>query len=179
MSTTVLLKDLGPRICIIGPSNSGKSTLAYAISCKTALPVVHLDQLHHHLGSNWKPRNRAEFLNLHAEAISQDKWVMDGNYIKCIEERLARSTGLILLDVPITIGLLRYIRRCYSSSPRIGGLRTGREHVTWEMIKYITLVAPKNRLCHKKLYEQARLPKLLLKSPQEVKTYFKLWDLQA
>jgi adenylate kinase family enzyme len=89
MNTPVSIKELGPRICIMGPSNSGKSTFADAISRKTALPAVHLDQLHHLPGTNWIPRDHAEFLRLHADAISQERWVMDGNYTKCIEERLA------------------------------------------------------------------------------------------
>lgn len=67
--------------------------------------------------------SRPEFLRLHAEAVSQEKWVMEGNSIKCIEERFARATGLILLDVKVSVALLRYIRRCYSSTPRIGGLK--------------------------------------------------------
>ncbi|MDW8845016.1 AAA family ATPase [Erwinia sp. MMLR14_017] len=179
MNTPVSLEELGPRICIMGPSNSGKSTLADAISRKTALPVVHLDLLHHLPDTNWVPRGHAEFLRLHADAVSQERWVMEGNYTKCATERLARATGLILLDVPVTVGLLRYIRRCYSSTPRIGGLRTGRENVTWEMIKYITLVAPENRLHHKRVYDQVRLPKLLLKSPHDVEACFQRWGLRT
>jgi adenylate kinase family enzyme len=161
----------------MGPSNSGKSTFADAISRKTALPVVHLDQLHHLPDSNWIPREHTEFLRLHCNAINQDSWVMEGNYTKCIEERLSRATGLILLDITITIALLRYIRRCYSSSPRIGGLRKGREPVRWEMIKYITSVAPQNRLRHKVLFNLVTLPKLLLKSPHDFKACCKRWDL--
>lgn len=178
MYTPVSLEELGPRIAIMGPSNSGKSTLADAISRKRALPVVHLDQLYHLPGTNWIPRDQSEFFRLHTNAVSQEQWIMEGNYTKCIEERLARATGMILLDVPVTLGLLRYIRRCYSSSPRIGGLRAGRENITWEMIKYITLVAPQNRLRHKMLYDRVNLPKLLLMSPQDVKACFKRWDLQ-
>lgn len=178
MNVSVSLEKLGSRICILGPSNSGKSTLADAISRKAALPVVHLDQLHHLPYTNWIPRDPAEFLRLHADAVSRESWVMEGNYTKCIKDRLARATGIILLDVPVTLGLLRYFRRCYSSSPRIGGLKAGRENVTWEMIKYITLVAPQNRLRHKTLYDQIKLPKLLLVSPQDVKDCYKRWDLK-
>ena len=47
-----VLDDLGPRICIMGPSNSGKSTLADAIARACDLPVVHLDQLHHLPGTD-------------------------------------------------------------------------------------------------------------------------------
>lgn len=177
MNSLISLEELGPRICILGPSNSGKSTLAEAISRKTASHVVHLDQLYHRPDSNWIPREPEEFLRLHAMAVSQERWVIEGNYTKCIGERLARATGMILLDVPVTVSLLRYIRRCYSSSPRIGGLRTGREHVSWEMIKYITFVAPQNRLRHKKLYDRATLPKLQLISPQDAKECIRRWDL--
>lgn len=45
MQNTISLSSLGPRICILGPSNSGKSTLATAIARKCDLRPVHLDQL--------------------------------------------------------------------------------------------------------------------------------------
>jgi len=172
------LDALGPRICIMGPSNSGKSTLADAISRKTALPAVHLDTLHHLPGSQWIPRAPAEFLRLHADAVNQERWVMDGNYTKCIEARLARATGLILLDVKVPVALLRYIRRCYSFTPRIGGLGKRKEHMTLEMLKYIILTAPKNRKRHKKLYDQVTLPKMLLQSSGDVKACLEYWGLE-
>jgi len=175
--TTLSLDALGPRICIMGPSNSGKSTLADAISRKTALPAVHLDQLHHTPGTQWIPRAPAEFMRLHADAVSQEKWVMDGNYTKCIEERLARATGFILLDVKVPVALIRYIRRCYSSTPRVGGLKMSREHVTLEMLKYIILTAPKNRKRHKTLYDQVSLPKLLLNSSGDFQACLEYWGL--
>ncbi|RNA76274.1 DNA topology modulation protein FlaR [[Curtobacterium] plantarum] len=103
---------------------------------------------------------------------------MEGNYTKCIEERFARATGLILLDVKVTVALLRYIRRCYSSTPRIGGLGMGREPMNLEMLKYILRTAPQNRKRHKKLYDQVRLPKLLLPSPRDVKACSDYWELQ-
>ncbi|MDH2067064.1 AAA family ATPase [Pantoea sp. GD03673] len=179
MNDPISLEALGPRICIMGPSNSGKSTLAEAISRKTALPVVHLDQLHHIPGSHWIPREPAAFRLLHADAVSQEKWVMDGNYTKCIEARLARATGFILLDVKMPVALLRYIRRCYSSIPRIGGLGMSREPVTLEMLKYIIRTAPQNRKRHKKLYDEVRLPKLLLHSPHDIHACLEYWGVES
>lgn len=38
---------LGNRICIIGRSSCGKSTLADALGRKYHLPIVHLDKLYH------------------------------------------------------------------------------------------------------------------------------------
>jgi adenylate kinase family enzyme len=90
------LSELGERICILGPSNSGKSTLADAIGRKRGLKVVHLDQLHHLPNTDWKMRPAREFLALHDEAIAGDQWVIDGNYSKCFPQRFQRATGIIL-----------------------------------------------------------------------------------
>ena len=50
------IDDLGPRVCIMGPSNSGKSTLAEAIARARGLPAIHLDQLYHLPDTDWQPR---------------------------------------------------------------------------------------------------------------------------
>lgn len=111
------LPELGRRICILGPSNSGKSTLANAIARKCGLLAIHLDQLHHLLGTDWQPRPADEFTALHDQAILGDAWVMDGNYSKCMPQRFRRATGVILLDVATPLSLFRYARRCLSGRP--------------------------------------------------------------
>jgi len=103
---------------------------------------------------------------------------MEGNYTKCIEARLARATGLILLDVSVPLALLRYVRRCYSSTPRIGGLRTHREPVSLAMIKYIARIAPQNRKRHRQIYDSLTLQKLLLSSPRAMNLCAEEWGLQ-
>lgn len=67
------LDELGPRICILGPSNSGKSTLAAAIARHRGLPAIHLDQLHHLPGSAWVPRPWPAFAALHDAALAGDR----------------------------------------------------------------------------------------------------------
>jgi len=59
------LSNLGPRICILGPSNSGKSTLAKAIGNKKSSQVFHLDQLFHLPNILWQERSEDDFLRLH------------------------------------------------------------------------------------------------------------------
>ena len=99
------LDTLGPRICILGPSNSGKSTLADAIAAKQGLEPIHLDRLYHLPHTDWQPRPAGEFLTLHDAAIAGERWVMDGNYSSCLPQRLARATGLILLDLSTPLSL--------------------------------------------------------------------------
>ncbi|WP_241575343.1 AAA family ATPase [Rosenbergiella nectarea] len=177
MSVSLSLDDLGQRICIIGPSNSGKSTLAKAIGRKKSLPLVHLDQLHHQPSSQWVPRKAEDFLRLHEEAVGEENWVMEGNYAKCIHPRLARATGLILLDISRSTALCRYIIRCYSSKPRIGGIGIQTESISWVMMKHILYHSPRNHLRYRALFEQSTLPKLMLSTPRAVNTYYKEWKL--
>lgn len=82
------LAELGERICILGPSNSGKSTLADAIARKRGLPAIHLDRLYHLPHTNWQPRPGEAFVALHDQAIADERWVIDGNYTKCMPQRL-------------------------------------------------------------------------------------------
>ncbi len=63
------LDGLGPRICIMGPSNSGKSTLADAIGKAQDLVPIHLDQLHHLPHTDWVARAPDAFQALHDAAI--------------------------------------------------------------------------------------------------------------
>jgi len=171
------LETFGPRICIMGPSNSGKSTLAVAISRKINLPAIHLDQLYYRPESNWEPRQYEEFLGLHNDAINQEMWVIDGNYRTCAPDRFKRATGLILLDVSPPVSLLRYVRRCYSTKPRAGSLSDIKENVRWQMLKHLLLYTPGNRKNYKTLYDQCSLTKIFLPTPENIEECYKTWGL--
>lgn len=162
------IDDLGSRICIMGPSNSGKSTLAAAIGRAHDLPTVHLDQLFHLPNSNWKPRPEAEFIALHDEAILAPRWVMDGNYSRCLPQRLQRATGFILLDISTVTSLLRYLRRSWFERHRPGALEGSRDSVKWEMIRHITIATRANRKRYGELFNRITLPKVRLATTREL-----------
>ncbi len=166
------LNALGPRICIMGPSSSGKSTLAAAIGRARDLPVVHLDQLHHLPDTNWRPRPEAEFIALHDAAIAEPRWVMEGNYSRCVPQRLARATGLILLDASTATSLLRYVRRSLFERQRHGALEGGRDSVKWAMIRHITVATPPSRQRYRALFDKVELPKVLLADPDALKRFY-------
>ena len=172
------LAALGSRICIMGPSNSGKSTLAHAIGAARDLPVVHLDRLHHRPHTDWKPRPAAEFLALHDAAIGAERWVMDGNYSRCLPQRLARATGVILLDVPTLTSLMRYLARCWSAGDRIGGLEGGRDSVKWAMLHHITVTTRGNRRRYRAIADTTDLPVLRLASPRAITGFYRAAGLR-
>ncbi|WP_293712192.1 AAA family ATPase [Stenotrophomonas sp. UBA7606] len=172
------LAELGPRICIMGPSNSGKSTLAVAIARQRQLPAVHLDQLFHLPHSNWQPRPEADFLQLHDAAIQQPYWVMEGNYSRALPQRLQRATGFILLDLPTPTSLYRYFRRTWLEHARHGALAGNKDSVKWEMLHHIGVVTPRNRRSYAALFGSIELPKLRLGSPSELEAFYRAEALQ-
>ncbi len=162
------LDDLGPRICIMGPSNSGKSTLATAIGRARGLTPIHLDLLYHIPNTDWQPRTDEEFIALHDEALSGASWVIDGNYSRCLPQRLARATGLILLDASTAISLLRYLRRSWFERDRAGALEGGMDSVKWAMIWHIAVATRRNRRRYEEMFVHISLPKIRLGTAREI-----------
>jgi adenylate kinase family enzyme len=169
----MILDGLGPRICILGPSNSGKSTLAEAIGRARDLPLVHLDQLYHLPDTDWQPRARAEFVALHDAAIEAPRWVMDGNYSGTLPQRLSRATGFILLDVSTTISLFRYFRRSWFERDRRGALEGGKDSVKWSMIHHIAVTTRSNRKRYDEMFARVSVPKVMLRTPQELAAFYR------
>jgi len=166
------LDDLGPRICIMGPSNSGKSTLAHAIARQRGLEPVHLDRLHHLPHTDWTPRPTEDFAALHDAAILGSRWVIDGNYSRLVPQRLDRATGLIVLDVATPVSLYRYVRRCWFERDRRGALDGGRDSVKWSMIRHIAVTTRANRRRYRQMFEAASLPKLRLDSVDAIAAFY-------
>jgi adenylate kinase family enzyme len=172
------LSKLGSRICIMGPSNSGKSTLAAAIARKIQVQPIHLDVLHHLPGTDWVPRPYADFQRLHDTAILSDRWVMDGNYSKLLPQRLSRATGFILLDISTPLSLFRYIRRSLARRGRTGGLEGGKDSLKWEMFKHIAITVPKNRRRYAELLQTIELPEVHVASPEQIDACYSEWGLK-
>ena len=171
------LAELGERICILGPSGSGKSTLAEAIARKLRCEAVHLDRLFHLPGTDWIARPYSEFVQLHAEAICGERWVMDGNYSNLLPHRLQRATGVIVLDVSTGTSLLRYLRRSWFGRERSGGLEGGLDSVKWDMLRHIAVATRANRRRYARMFAELELPKVRLGSVREIARAYREWGL--
>ncbi len=169
----MMLDELGTRICIMGPSNSGKSTLAEVIAQANGLEVVHLDQLHHLPNTDWIPRPPDEFAALHDAAIIGELWVIEGNYSRLLPQRLARATGFILLDVPTSTSLCRYFRRCWFERNRRGALEGGRDSVKWDMIRHIAVATRANRSRYRDTIDGISLPKVQINSTKALAAFYR------
>jgi adenylate kinase family enzyme len=173
VNRAVSLDDLGVRICIMGPSSSGKSTLAHAIGDAKDLPVVHLDQLRHVPGSRWQLRADDDFAALHDEAVRGEGWVIEGSYSSLLPPRLARATGFILFDSAAALGVVRYLRRTWSHRVRIGGLDGTEDRFSWEMIRYILGTGRANQRGYRALYSELAVPKVMLSNRAELGRFYR------
>ena len=102
------------RVIIIGCGGSGKSTLARLLGEKTGLPVVHLDQIFWAPG-NWKHLDRESFDRLLQEEVKKDRWILDGNYDRTLEKRLAHCDTVIWLDYNRFVCLIGWVKRVISN----------------------------------------------------------------
>lgn len=146
MADPVSFQQLGPKLCIIGCSNTGKSTLADAIFKKHHLPAFHLDLLAHKPGTRWVRTSSEALVDAQAEIFKQPTWVIDGNYSVCMKPRFDEATAVIWLDFNVMVCLLRYIRRIFQRNPkRPGRLSNAKNEFSWWLMKHILFTYPKNR----------------------------------
>jgi adenylate kinase family enzyme len=88
------------RIVVIGNAAGGKSTLARHLAHRRGLPLFEVDRLLWQQG--WQLASADDYARGHAEIVAQDRWVIDGlGRQDSIAERLARSTGIVLIDMPL------------------------------------------------------------------------------
>jgi adenylate kinase family enzyme len=171
------LASLGRRIVILGPSNSGKSTLALALAQHLDIPPVHLDLFRHLPNTDWQERPNDEFHALHDAAILEPEWVMDGNYSAIIPQRIARATGIIVIDDGTPARLARYVRRTLFERNRAGGLEGNRDSIKWAMIRWI-ITRRQSAAKYRELAMTSGLPYVSCASFGEVKALYRAWGLK-
>jgi len=76
------------KIAVMGHSGVGKSTLAKTLSLYYDIPVLYLDTVN--FKENWQERDREECRQIVAEFMTQNSWVIDGNYRDFIRQSACR-----------------------------------------------------------------------------------------
>jgi adenylate kinase family enzyme len=165
------------RICIIGPSSSGKSTLAQVLGERFHLKVCFLDQMAHIPGT--QRREGAYFQREHEQfLLENDRWVMEGNYSFLMPGRFADATFIIWLDFKIWGALFRYIKRTFSKN-RWGDLEGAKRRPNLDQLKYMLFVAPKYRTKYERLIMESGCEFIRLESFAELKGLYKDLDLNG
>jgi len=85
-------------VAIVGPGGAGKTTFATELGRRTGLPVVHLDRLHWQPG--WVETPTTEWEEIVTREVSEERWIMDGNYAGTYGTRFSRADTIIVLAPP-------------------------------------------------------------------------------
>lgn len=97
------------RVLVIGCGGAGKSTFAARLAERTGLPLIHLDA--HFWKPGWVQSEREEWTRRVERLLSEDRWIMDGNYGSTLDRRLAACDTVFFLDLPRVRCLWRVIQR--------------------------------------------------------------------
>ena len=97
------------KIIVIGCPGSGKTTFSEKLQKVSGLPLFYLDAIWH------KPDrthiSREEFDEKLSELLGYERWIIDGNYSRTMERRMAACDTVILFDLPTEVCLEGAIAR--------------------------------------------------------------------
>ena len=122
---------------VIGSGGAGKSTLARRIGERTGLPVIHLDALYWRPG--WVEAPPDEWTGTVAALLEGDRWVMDGNYGRTLEQRLRACDTVVFLDLPRLVCAWRVLARAvrYRGRSRPDMAPGCPERMTWDFLRWV------------------------------------------
>ena len=97
------------RVVVVGTSGAGKTTLARELARLLDAPHVELDAYRH--GPNWTETPNDVFRQRISEALTGERWVVDGNYSVARDIVWARATAIVWLDYPFPLVFWRLFWR--------------------------------------------------------------------
>ena len=112
---------LPQKVVVVGCSGSGKTTLAKRVATAIGAPHIELDSLYH--GPNWKVTAQDEFVAAVQKAVSESKWVVDGNYRVVRDHVWARADRIVWIDLPFRKTMSQVVSRTW--------IRFWRKEVLW------------------------------------------------
>lgn len=91
------------KIIVIGCPGSGKTTFAEKLRDKIGISLFYLDAIWHK--ADRTHITREEYDARLSDILSLDSWIIDGNYSRTIERRIAACDTVFLFDLPVDVCL--------------------------------------------------------------------------
>ena len=129
------------KIIVIGCPGSGKSTFSKKLHHITGIPLFHLDMLY--WNADKTTVEKSLFSQRLSQILSQDQWIIDGNYASTMELRLQHCDTVVFLDYPVELCLSGIRER--QGKPRSDMPWTGREECDEAFLEFIKNFQLKSR----------------------------------
>jgi adenylate kinase family enzyme len=97
------------RVIIIGSNGAGKSTFSYELSAKTKLPLIHIDKIYWR--SCWEVTPREEFESIVLYESKKYNWIIEGNNIRSLDQRLQYADTVIWFEYPPILCVINILKR--------------------------------------------------------------------
>ena len=95
-------KDM-QKVLVIGCPGAGKSTFSRRLRDLTGLPLYYLDMIWHR--SDKTNISREDFIKNLETIMENTQWIIDGNYLYTLEQRLQKCDTVFFLDYPLEVCL--------------------------------------------------------------------------
>jgi len=124
------------RVSVVGSSGSGKTTASRAIEERCALPRLELDSVYHQ--PDWNPLADDEFKSIVEGFVSQETWIVDGNYTSAgvLDLVWQRADTVVWLDPPRAVVMWRVVSRTLSRGARGTELWNGNRESLKNILKW-------------------------------------------
>jgi adenylate kinase family enzyme len=125
------------RVLVVGSGGAGKSHFSAQLAERTQLPLVHLDALYWR--PDWVEPSRDEWDATLTDLLQRECWIMDGNYNRTLERRIAACDTVIFLDRSRWLCLYRVIKRrlTYRKTSRPDMTLGCNEQLSWSFLAWI------------------------------------------
>jgi adenylate kinase family enzyme len=162
------------KVLVLGCSGAGKSTFSRQLGEIMDIPIIHLDALYWKAG--WIQAGEGEFDSIIDELlVKRVSFIMDGNYSRTLNKRLALSDTIYFFDFSRYLCLYRVIKRRIQNHRRTrSDMAEGcPEKIDWEFIKWIWSFKKRSRSKILKALDEAKRYKVvhIFRNPREVKAY--------
>lgn len=97
------------RVLIIGGNGAGKTTFSYKLSAKAGLPLIHIDKIYWR--NHWEVTPREEFEKIILSEEQKPCWIIEGNNIRSLEQRLQYADTVFWFEFPPLICVINLLRR--------------------------------------------------------------------
>ncbi|WP_020615497.1 DNA topology modulation protein [Paenibacillus daejeonensis] len=158
------------RIVVVGSAGAGKSTLVQRLSEILNLPAIHLDKYYWQPG--WVATPNEEWDRLVEGMVKEPRWIIDGNYSRTMDLRLARADMVIYLDIPRWRCMYRIFKRriMYHKKSRPDMNEGCQEKIDLPFIKWVWNYPKRGRLGTLQKLEQMRdrTNVIIVRTPKEV-----------